>query len=186
MKAFWAGLVITAACGDPPPENVVIVPFNEPTGDVTEETIDIDQVAVAVAETPDAILVGIGVRTVGGPAPQTAFSNYVEVRLENGADVRQATKQRHDGADDTLVVGFEEADLLYESRPWGHFFVIPVPLEWWPPAGLTLDVETGFLATPDGELELDMPDDGAVDLPEIKFAPPDGILDEIESVFVPS
>jgi hypothetical protein len=188
ISSWW--LLAVVGCGEQtvihPGAVQVLTP--ETSGDVGEPTVDVDAVVVAAAtaENPDEILLGIGVRTVGGPAALTAFSNFIQIKLQNGPEIRQATVERHDSVDDTIVEGFDESGLVYERRPWGHFFVVPVPQAWLPFGSATFDVETGFLATEGSTFEQDTLDAGPASLPEVELIEPEAILDEIEEVIVPA
>lgn len=162
-------------------------------GDVEEETIDI--VGVAAAQTAGTDTedprVGIGVRTAGGPAPDSAYSNFVEVRIRY-VDIPNweisVLKQRHDGVPLTEVTGSGGAetdidleDVTIVPYPWGFFVEFPYPETF--DRDLTIfDIFMGFLGVENGTFLEDELED--VEMEETE--PVESILDEIEEVLVPA
>jgi hypothetical protein len=142
-----------------------------------EPTVDI--IEVAAGESSNRL--GVGVKTTGGPAPQAAFSNFVEIRARNGAEEIRVTVQRHDGVDSTIVNGVQLADVTYVQTPWGHYIEIPRQ-EGWDHDATTFEIFMGFLETESSPFI----EDETGDLEGEETEPVEDILSEIDEVFVPA
>ena len=179
-------LLATGCVGSESTGDKILRFITDETFDVTESTIDIEELAVGLEESPLGLRMGVGVKTVGGPAPASAYSNFVEVQVTHGdpPTTVSVTQQRHDGVDDTLTTGgLAEEDVEYVQRPWGHVFIFPAPPESSLRDRSTLiDIFLGFLGEENGGYEED-------DVRDFKFketVPVEDILSEIDEVFVPS
>jgi hypothetical protein len=161
--------------------------FYDELADAAEPTVDIEQVAVGqtvVAGTGEE-RVGIGIKTAGGPAPDTAYSNFVEIQVVNVAlqnSMRSIIVQRHDNVDSVIVDGLEEEDVVIVQTPWGHY--VEFPRGGWNPADTVFDIILGFLGEPGGTFIDDELDDGPKQFEDTE--PVESILDEITEVFVPA
>jgi hypothetical protein len=151
--------------------------FYAEQSNVPEPTVDIIEVAAGQSEDR----MGVGVKTAGGPAPQTAYSNYVEVRARNGAQEISVVVQRHDGVDSTIVNGVALADVQYVPTPWGHYIEIPRQ-EGWDQDLTIFEIFMGFLETDSSPFI----QDETGDLEGEETEPVEDILSEIDEVFVPA
>lgn len=160
---------------------------------VSEPTIDVIEVAAGQTAGTDTEhpRVGVGVKTLGGPAPDSAYSNFVELRVRYvdipGWEI-SVLKQRHDNVPltevDVSTAAQEDVDandVFVVPHPWGFYFEFPLP----EPLARDLtffEIFLGFMETDAGPFLEDETGDMEFDDTE----PLESILDEIEHVFVPA
>lgn len=156
--------------------------------DAAEATVDLQEAAAGqtvVAGTGE-VRVGVGIKTAGGPAPDSAYSNFVEIQVTNvalGNSMRSIVVQRHDGVDSVITQGLAEEDLVIVQTPWGHYIEFPRDNAW-SPGDMVFDFFLGFLGVEGGTFIDDELDQGPQEFEDTE--PVESILDEITEVFVPA
>jgi len=174
-------------------ERAYLEQYSFDPGNVAEPTIDLVEVAAGqtAATATEAPRVGVGVKTTGGPAPDTAYSNFVELRVkyvENPTWRVTLLKERHNGVDATEIdaTGGAEADVdttgaTVVATPWGFYFEFPLD-EDVDRDRTTFEIILGFLGVELGEYLEE--ESGVLEFEDTK--PVEDILSEIEEVFVPA
>ena len=140
----------------PPGPKPGIVGSPQAIGDVSEQTVDIAEVAIGRGRMVNGMPgpLGFAIRTAAGPAPDEVWSSMVGVRCGEGPGVADGstpgfsvTRERHDGVERTVTEGIAESSVRYREMSWGHLIEVSPGV-----ADLVRFCEafTGFMDAPDG------------------------------------